>query len=1373
MDKPLHGTVYHYAVYQGEMTDAQIAADAAALLADDDCGLVTSDISGTVYHDVDGDADVAEGGTLTFSGATVRLFLDDGDSTPDAGDVLADTQVTDGSGIYTFSSVTDGTYWLAVDSNTLTSGAVFNAGYDATWIWAEQTYGDDASTGALDLAARFGGLDPATSDAAVAANPVGSEHVAQVVVSGANVTGVDYGFSFNAVVTTDDGDDTADNRTVQGSLRQFILNSNSIDNASFGGGVEVYTVNFSIGTGQVTITPTSELPDITDTVILDATSQEGFTGTPLVELRGDSAGPAANGLRITDAGSDGSTIRGLVINRFALDGIRVTNSSNNTVAGNYIGTNAAGDTDLGNGDDGIQISGTSTGNIIGGTIAADRNVISGNDSSGIEIPGGGSTGNFIRGNYIGINAAGDAALGNADDGITISGASGNVVGGPDATYRNVISGNLDDGIYVTGNSNSTDIRFNYVGTNAAGDADLGNSSEGILIDTNSDNTGIYNNVISGNNDDGLDIKNSTGATIQGNYIGVSADGLSPLGNTQEGVLLDNSSGNTFGGTTAAERNLVSGNQWAIRLNGAGTTGNVIQGNYIGTDVTGTASIPNTDLGVSIRNGAVNNTIGGTAAGAGNRIAFNGNIGVVLEAAAGTGNAIRANSIYSNVQLGIDLNDDGVTANDADDPDLGPNNLQNYPILVSAVSSGGNTTVTGTLNSTATRTFAIDFFSSSVADPEGEVYLGSDATVTTDGSGNAAFTTILPVAVAAGDVVTATATDTATGDTSEFSVAVTVVVPPTITLVKSANLANAKPGDTVIYTLTYGNTGAGDATNLVITDTIPANVTLVVGSITGGGTESGGVITWNLGPLAAGEINRTVQFEVTVNAGTLAGTLIDNSATANFDDALGSAQAPVTSNTVTVTVDQVGGVLVAPDQSGSVSSATGSTIDYGFIVTNTGNGDDWFDLSLVKSGPFFWPSELLDSSGTVLIAQDSDADGSWDYVNPTYDSDADGWPDSGILAAGASMNVVLRITVPPGTNPGDQEITSLVGTSNYGPLSDRATATTTAVTNVDSAQILFGILDSPDPALAGSSITYTLTYENTGSRNASSVVIVDTIPTDTIYIAGSAWAEAGVTVEFSTDNGGSWGAEPADPTTVTDIRWTVGVLSRNSSSHSAGFQVAPSIALPDGSIVENNATLQANRLSDINATAYTTVRSAVAFTNSTKTVTPTLTVPGATLTYTIYITNSGAAAGNNVIVTDQPPSQTTYVPGSITGTGADDSGAPTLVWNLGTVAAGATIGPLTFQVTIDNPVAASTFFIENTASIDSDETFPANTTRASTSLVASPFFNTSRKTASDLNGLALVPGDTIEYRIETRFRPIRHTVTVPSPARGPTTRPLRC
>ena len=585
------------------------------------------------------------------------------------------------------------------------------------------------------------------------------------------------------------------------------------------------------------------------------------------------------------------------------------------------------------------------------------------------------------------------------------------------------------------------------------------------------------------------------------------------------------------------------------------------------------------------------------------------------------------------------------------------------------------------------------------------------------------------------------------DAIAYRITYDVAGPPAITLSKSADVATAKPGDTITYSLTYGNTGPGDATNLVITDTIPANTTLVPGSISGGGTESGGVITWNLGPLLAGQINRTVTFAVTVDAGVLAGVVIDNDATANFDDSGGAPQTPVTSNTVNITVDQVGAASVQSDQSEAVSSSTGNQLSYTFTVTNTGNGNDEFDLSLLKNSPDFWSAELLDATGTVLIAQDTDGDGTWDFVNPAFDFDADGLPDTGTLAAGATLDVILRLTVPAGTSPGDRDITSLIATSHFDDGFGVATATSTAVTSAKQPDLSLTKSDTPDPVLSNDTVSYAFNYSNTGDKKATGVVIVDSIPAGVTFVAGSAFGESGVTIEFSINNGATWGAEPADPTTVTDIRWTVGDLEKNSAVQTAGFDVQPDIALPDGSVIDNIATLSNNDLPDITAMASTTVRSAVVFTDSTKTVTPTLASPGTTLLYTIFVTNSGVAPGTNVVVTDLLPLETSYVPGSITGLGADDSGAPTLNWNLGVVPAGATIGPLTYQLVVDNPVAAGTFFVENIASIDSDETLPANTTKATTVLTSAPLFTSSTKTAQDLDGGSLLVGDTIEYRVD--------------------------
>ena len=135
---------------------------------------------------------------------------------------------TNASGAFSFSSLADGTYWVVVDSRTL-GAASYNGGFNIGDVWAEQTYGDDSSTVAIDLAARYGGRNAATSD--IATNASNAEHVARVVIAGGNVTGVNYGFSFNAIVTNrgdSTDDDAGANRMQQGTLRQFILNSNAI-----------------------------------------------------------------------------------------------------------------------------------------------------------------------------------------------------------------------------------------------------------------------------------------------------------------------------------------------------------------------------------------------------------------------------------------------------------------------------------------------------------------------------------------------------------------------------------------------------------------------------------------------------------------------------------------------------------------------------------------------------------------------------------------------------------------------------------------------------------------------------------------------------------------------------------------------------------------------------------------------------------------------------------------------------------------------------------------------------------------------------------------------------------------------------------------
>lgn len=542
---------------------------------------------------------------------------------------------------------------------------------------------------------------------------------------------------------------TNTNDSGAGSLRQAILDANADP------GTE--TIRFNIpGSGVRTITPTSALPTITDAVIIDGTTQPGFSGTPIIELNGSSAGTNASGLTIF-AGN--STVKGLVINRFSSSGISLSGVGGNVIAGNYIGTDATGTVDLGNAG-GVRIF--SPNNIIGGTTAGTRNLISGN-IEGIRIEGSSATVNQVLGNYIGTDVTGTAALGNSNEGVRIDSAPNNIIGGTTAGARNIISGNSNNGVTIV-------------------------------------NRGANGNV------------------VQGNYIGTDVTGNVALGNHGAGVsAVWWASNNTIGGTVAGARNLISGNINGVMIADSTSTGNLVQGNYIGTKADGISALGNIYEGVFIGNGTSNNTIGGISPGAGNTIAYNGGSGIAIWFNASTGNRISSNSIFFNNGLGIDLvtTGVGVTPNDPGDGDTGANNLQNFPVLTSAVRNGGNVAIAGTLNSTPNQTFRIEFFNTNNLDAtgygEGQTYLGA-TDVTTDGNGIATFDVTL--AVTGIEFITATATDP-NNNTSEFSqgrLVVTDFQPPTAIL-NPISTITTPAGSTQTFTVTYSDNVAINVASL--------------------------------------------------------------------------------------------------------------------------------------------------------------------------------------------------------------------------------------------------------------------------------------------------------------------------------------------------------------------------------------------------------------------------------------------------------------------------------------------------------------------------------------------------------------------------------
>jgi Domain of unknown function DUF11/HYR domain/FG-GAP-like repeat/FG-GAP repeat len=343
----------------------------------------------------------------------------------------------------------------------------------------------------------------------------------------------------------------------------------------------------------------------------------------------------------------------------------------------------------------------------------------------------------------------------------------------DVVVRGLVINRFDgNGISITGNTNH--VEGNFIGVDLTGLLSLANSGDGVAISGASSGNVVggtvaaARNVISGNqNGVSLTSASTTGNTVAGNFIGTDALGANVVGNTLDGLALSTATSNIIGGLSAGSRNVISGNRNGVAISSIASAANGVQGNFIGTAADGTTALGNNQNGVSIASSG--NSIGGAGATAGNTIAFNGKSGVSV--ASGVNNPIETNSIFSNAILGIDLAANGVPEpNDALDADVGANGLQNFPVLTNADSLGGSITIDGSLDSKASTTYRVEFFANQSCSPmgfgEGKTFLGT-APVTTDAAGHIDFSEVFAVAVTPGQVVTATATDPL-GSTSEFS-----------------------------------------------------------------------------------------------------------------------------------------------------------------------------------------------------------------------------------------------------------------------------------------------------------------------------------------------------------------------------------------------------------------------------------------------------------------------------------------------------------------------------------------------------------------------------------------------------------------------------
>ncbi|MEO7934091.1 MAG: M12 family metallopeptidase [Chthoniobacterales bacterium] len=429
------------------------------------------------------------------------------------------------------------------------------------------------------------------------------------------------------------------------------------------------TITFNIPTtdpgyaGHVfAIRPSAPLFAPGDNTTIDGTLAGGDTNPygPSIVLTGTYAQPPdvyAPGLKLVSANC---TIRHLVIYGFSQEGILITGAAAqaNKIVGCYIGLSWNGTTAAPNAFDGITLSGGAINNSIGGTTAADRNVISGNTASGIYITGSGTSGNRVLGNYIGTKYSGVTALANRYAGITIAaGASGNTVGGTTSTARNVICGNTQQGIVIADPGTTGNIvSGNFIGLNNTGLTSVPNGYAGVQIsDGASGNliggtTSASRNVISGNASQGVSISGvgTNQNTIAANYIGLNSTGSAARANAFSGVgIYGGAQNNTVGGTVSGSRNYISGNAGqGIAIDGTGSSGNVVAGNYIGLSPAGTVAIPN-NVGIDISGAATANTIGGISAASRNYISGNNYRGIGIYGAGTNGNTVSANYIGLN------------------------------------------------------------------------------------------------------------------------------------------------------------------------------------------------------------------------------------------------------------------------------------------------------------------------------------------------------------------------------------------------------------------------------------------------------------------------------------------------------------------------------------------------------------------------------------------------------------------------------------------------------------------------------------------------------------------------------------------------------
>ncbi len=480
------------------------------------------------------------------------------------------------------------------------------------------------------------------------------------------------------------------------------------------------------------------------------------------------------------------------------------------------------------------------------------------------------------------------------------------------------------------------------------------------------------------------------------------------------------------------------------------------------------------------------------------------------------------------------------------------------------------------------------------------------------------------------------------------------------------------GGNLTYTLSYSNNGSAGATGVVITDTLPANTTFV--SATGGGTLSAGVVNWSIGALAAGA-SGSVQLVVRVASPLPNGTVITNASYAIASN----ETTPLAGAAVTTTVTSAPGMSVvstdAPDP-----VAAGGNLTYTLSYSNTGSADA---TGVVISDTVPVSTTFVSATGGGTL---SPGVVTWSI---------------GALASGASGTVTMTVKVGSPLANG-----TVIHNQTYSISSAQTSAVsgpddTTTVTS--SPALAVSAVDAPDPVVAGANLTYTLSYSNTGSADATGVVISDTVPVSTTFVSAT-------------------GGGTLSPGVVT---WSIGSVAAGASG-TVTMTVRVGSPLANGTVIHNQTySISSAQTSAVGGPDDTTTVTSSPVLAVSAVDAPDPVVAGANLTFTLSYSNTGNAGATGVVIGDTVPANTTFV--SATGGGTLSAGVVT--WSIGSLAAGAS-GSVQMVVRVASPLPNGTVITNGAYNIDSAQTTPVNGAAITTTVTSAPVLGISATDAPD-------------------------------------------